>query len=122
MKNFLIFIAGVITGVVLLIMVGLLFMDKSNGDNITLLSEPGECISSNSFEIIQVLDNGNALAREDETFLIVLFLAEKGISYYDDQIIEIPDGKCAKQIGIFRYTTRLDQLEKTVPVVKICDK
>ena len=36
--------------------------------------------------------------------------------FYDDQVIEVPKGKKAMQIGTFRYETKLG--EKVVPVIK----
>ncbi len=128
MKKLLIFIGGVVTGIILTIVVSVLIAGINLTD-ITLFEEDGECISENSFKVIQVLDSGEALANELEqrsygtmpTGLTVLFLNEDGESYYDNQIIEIPSGQCAKQIGTFKYPTRLG-VEKTVPVVSIRNK
>ena len=79
------------------------------GDNgipgLTLFEEPGDCISTQSFKVIQVDQYGNALAMEKsgsgDLYLgvLVLFLAEENASYYDDQIIKIPSGSCAKQLS-----------------------
>lgn len=88
---------------------------------ITLFKEERDCISKNRFQIFRVLDSGDALARElmndfdtpVPTGLEVLFLEEGKNSYYDEQIITIPSGKCAKQIGIYKNRVR------TVPVVAI---
>lgn len=97
----------------------------SNG--ITLFEKEGECISENSFKVFQVLNSGEALANEVKqgylipTGLTVLFLNEDGQSYYDDQVIKIPLGKCAKQIGIFKYSAK-SGMEKTVPIVGIRNK
>lgn len=77
--------------------------------------------------VFQVLDSGEALANEVKqgylipTGLTVLFLNEDGLSYYDDQVIKIPSGKCAKQIGIFKYSAK-SGMEKTVPIVGIRNK
>ncbi len=128
MKKLLIFIGGVVTGIILTIVVSVLIVGINHTD-ITLFEEDGECISENSFKVIQVLDSGEALANELEqrsygtmpTGLTVLFLNEDGESYYDNQIIEIPSGQCAKQIGTFKYPTKLGT-EKTVPVVSIRNK
>lgn len=127
MKKLLIYLAGLVSGIVLTLLVSMFMVANTTIDDITLFKQEGECISENSFKIFQVVDNGNALASEiDEEFefptnLVVLLLAEKGKAYYDNQIIRIPPGKCAKQIGTYRYFTR-DEMEKTVPVVAIRDK
>lgn len=120
-KNVLIYLAGVVTGLVLLPILAALY---SNSSDMILFDEEGDCISSNSFEIFQVLDNGNALATEIypdhsiATGIDVVFLGNKKASYYDSQIIEIPQGKCAKQIGVFKYKTRIG-MDRTVPIVSI---
>lgn len=88
---------------------------------ITLFKEERDCISKNRFQVFRVLDSGSALARELRndfatpipTGLEILFIEEGKDSYYDEQIITIPSGKCAKQIGIYKYRAR------TVPVVAI---
>ena len=53
--------------------------------------------------------------------LMVLFLCDEGKSYYDDQVIKVPEGKCAKQIGTFKYSTKAG-FDKTVPIVSILNK
>lgn len=130
MKKTFIFIGGVATGVVLTIIILMLIANiNSSRNGITIFEKEGDCISENSFEVFQVLDTGDALANELEqdvsisipTGLTVLFLCEDGQSYYDDQIINIPSDKCAKQIGVFRYTAN-SGFEKTVPIVSIRDK
>lgn len=130
MKKIFIFIGGVVTGAILMILVSILIAGGNSTDNgITLFEREGECISENSFEVFQVLDSGEALANEVEqrysttipTGLTVLFLNEDGQSYYDDQVIKISSGKCAKQIGIFKYSAN-SGMEKTVPIVVIRNK
>lgn len=126
MKNILIFTAGIVTGAVLMIFIFLVFASNFSHNDMNLFENEGECISENSFEVFQVLDSGDALANEIEekystslhTGLVVLFLHENGKSYYDDQIIKIPSGKCVKQIGVYKYPTK-DGFEKTVPIVDI---
>ena len=88
----------------------------------TLLEQPGECISTNSFSVTQVIDENSALAREIDLFsdLSVLLINDEGILYYDNQIISIPEGKCARQVGVYKYTTH-SGIEKTVPIVKIME-
>ncbi len=129
MKKVFIFIGGVVTGAILLIVVFMLVTGKNfiYNNGITLFEKEGECISENSFQVFQVLDSGEALAYEMledvmiPTGLVVLFLNENGESYYDEQVIKMPSGKCAKQIGICKYPTK-SGMEKTVPIVGIRDK
>ena len=53
--------------------------------------------------------------------LLVVVTNDNGEYYYDDQIIEVPQGMCMSQVGIYRYQTRMD-MEKTVPIVKLMSK
>ncbi len=131
MKIVLIFLAGAFVGVVLLIMVSFVISHSSAhhtpSDEITMLPEVGECVSSNSFEVIKVLDTGDALAVEQEklykdvyssTDLTVLLLSKEGEHFYDHQIIKATKkGYCFKQIGIYKYTSRYG--DKTVPIVAV---
>lgn len=117
--------AGLLTGFVVLF--GLSFFMDDSSEGITMFAEEGECISTNSFTVTQVVDGG-ALAAEymDDLFglpsgLIVLFSDEGRMNYYDGQNITIPKGKCARQVGIYRYVSAED-VEKTVPIVAIRNK
>lgn len=118
-----------VSGILLLFLISLFAANQSSNDGLTLFEEEGECVSTNSFQVIQVLDSGAALAIEIEkdylvstaTGITALFLNEGNSSYYDEQVIEVPHGKCVKQIGIFKYNTRMN-IEKTVPVVAIREK
>lgn len=133
MKKGLVFFLGLITGVILTF-VALVFVYASNEadeeKNISMFSTPGETLSLKSFEIMQVLPNGSALAHSSEkaksqyTFYsdpIVMFLPVEGSSYYDDQIIEVPAKKVVRQVGTFKYMSGAG-LNKTVPIVKFFDK
>lgn len=47
--------------------------------------------------------------------------------YYDGEIIPNPEGKCAKQVGVYRYETVAkyedgSHIYKTVPVISILNK
>jgi hypothetical protein len=124
MKNFIVFILGLISGGVLTIgLIMILAIGANESDKgMTMLEQPGECMSTNSFSVTQVIDENAALARETDLFsdLLVLLVNDEGILYYDDQIINIPEGKCARQVGVYKYTTH-SGIEKTVPIVKIME-
>lgn len=127
MKNFLIFLAGMITGAALLFGVAYFYNNSSSDNGITMFEQEGDVISTSSFKVIQVVDGG-ALAMEqmDDMFglptgLVVLFVDETENGYYDSQSITIPKGKCARQVGVYRYVTK-ESVEKTVPAVAIRKK
>lgn len=127
-KSVLIYIGGIVTGIILTFVI-LLFVAKSNSDNpsndnMIIFEQPQQIIDAKSFEVLQVLPDGNALATVEspENFgMIVMFRAKGNASYYDDQKIEIPTGKCARQIGTYRYMTR-NNIEKTVQIIDIVNE
>ena len=55
------------------------------------------------------------------TGLLVLLTNDNGEYYYDDQVIEVPKGMCMRQVGIYKYQTRME-IDKTVPIVKLMSK
>ena len=130
MKNFLIFLAGFISGAVVLLGVLLLIAkgvenNSSQIQGLTLFEQPGEVMTANSYEVLQVVDGGNALAnaesgRGNYFGMVVLFLADENTNYYDDQIIKVPQGKCVRQIGTYQYPTKNGY--KTVPAVRIFNR
>ena len=135
MKKFVVYILGIVTGVILTIGV-LCFLGSTdsnispeNDPGITLFNEPGDNLGFRSFEVMQVLANGSALAHAsdkiNEQFFfngtLVLLMPDENNSYYDDQILKTPSGKITRQIGTYRYETK-DKLVKTVPVVGYFEK
>ena len=132
MKNVLIYLAGFISGIVFLIVIAL-FVNDTSADNgvegLTVFEQPADVIPSSSFEVFQVVQNGNALAHMGElksygtgyTYfgMVVLLLTDENTHYYDDQIVNVPKGKCAMQIGTYQYETKDGY--KTVPVVGFYD-
>lgn len=122
MKKALIFIGGVVTGVVLTFIFAFIVNGRNaENNNFMMFEQEGKVISTKPFEVFQVLDSGDALANEEYGGLTVLFLNENGASYYDDQIIKVPVGKCVRQLGIYKYITK-SGFEKTVPIVGIRNK
>lgn len=133
MKKWVVFLLGMIAGGILtFVMMLILAMGANSGSNgMTLFDKPGECLSTKSFEVMQVVDNNHALAHEVEwnellerympTDLLVLLTNDNGEYYYDDQIIEVPKGMCMRQVGIYKYQTRME-IDKTVPIVKLMNK
>lgn len=126
MKKALIFIGGLASGIVLTILALVIvsYYSNSNSDY-SFFEKAGERIDYNAFEVFQVLDNGDALAKGREygdysiaTGITVLIIGKEDQSYYDDQIIEIPEGKYARQIGTFKYITNSNMV-KTVPIIDI---
>ena len=95
----------------------------------TFFEQPGECLSTYQFEVLQAIGNNYALAYEQvwgysgyiNTDLLVLITNDNGDYYYDKQVIKIPKGKCMRQIGVYKYQAK-SEIWKTVPIVKLMDK
>ncbi len=129
MKKGLVFFLGLIIGSILTL--GVLFViEASSEENISMFSSPGETLNLRSFEIFQVLPDGSALANSSEKAKsqypfysdpVVLFLAEDTVTYYDGQIIEVPSKKVVRQVGTFRYKSKMGMV-KTVPVVQLFNR
>ena len=125
MKSFLIFIGGLIAGVLatflfLYVMAG---VAKPNDGlfGLTIFPQKGECIiSKGEIEIFQVIQLNMALAETGKypDLIMVFLINHDGKSYYDNQKITVPTKKCARQIGTYQYTTKMG-IEKTVPAVVI---
>ncbi|GAB1824920.1 hypothetical protein [Turicimonas sp. TL08] len=76
------------------------------------------CATVNTYEVFQVLDDGNALARECEPFGSlclgkIVLLTRRESSFYDGLKVKIQNPTIE---GTFRYESR-DHLTRTVPVL-----
>ena len=142
MKKGLVFVLGMIVGALLTVIVfyrlgnsyseGGSSISAPYGDSgISLFPEPGDEMALKSFKVFQVLPNGPALAYSSNkanvqysfeySDPIVFLLPDNSSSYYDDQIIKVPVGKKARQVGTYRYETK-NEFVKTVPIVQILDQ
>lgn len=119
MKCFLSFIGGMVTMFVIILLLGIIGQ-SGNYPGLTLFEKDGACITSNQLKIFQTLETDMALAEfgvfPNETLL--LLINNEGKAYYDNMKINIPKGKCARQIGTYQYETKQGIL-KTVPAVEI---
>jgi len=127
MKNFLIFGEGVVAGFILAVVVGVVLVSYNEGmENLKMFDAPGEVVSSRSFKVLQVFDENSGLVNGEGKWEYIdgdlyFFINQKGQALYDDQIIKVPEGKEARIMGTFRYTSKSD-IVKTVPVVMLLDK
>ena len=85
---------------------------KKNNSGKTLFDKSGDCVSRKNFEVQKVLESGDAIALEVResisgyvftSDLEVLILAQEGSNFYNNQIVKAPKGKCARQIGNYKY-------------------
>lgn len=138
MNKWLYFGGGVLTGAVLTFLVLFAISSGSNEDiqedpGLTFFDQPGDVIESNSFKVFQSLSEGAALVSAENPEnteyenikytggLICLLVNNEGKFYYDDEIVKVPGGKVARQVGIYQYETKAE-MDKTVPIVRIMDK
>lgn len=101
---------------------------KSNGPA-TIFDAPRECVTSRPLKVVDILDSRYVIAKElhpgleeygATTDLAVVFIDENN-EYYTDQVIRIPSGKCARQIGVYKSDHYMYN-DKTLPIVKIMNK
>ena len=137
MKKIWVYLLGLLSGIVITIVVLLVFgliIRAKHDPGITMLNgmsffeTPGEVIKETSFKVFQALDDGAALAEgkgdgHSSVYLglNVLLYNEEKTPYYDEQIVTLPQGKCFRQVGIYRYHAK-SGIDKTVPIVMIMDK
>ena len=131
MKSIVSFILGFIAGVGSLLLLALV-IHGTDEENRTMFETPGECISTSKMQVIQVIDENSAIAYEVEynEFLkkdciksdgiIVLVTNDNDNVYYDEQIVNLPSGKCFRQVGVYKYTAK-SGMNKTIPIVKIME-
>ena len=128
LKNILIFIAGMVTMLILMVLFGIAVNSSSNSGypGLTIFEEEGKCTGARQIQIMQTLEPNMALAHAktqpnaiyDPNEILVLLLGDEKASYYDDQKINVPKGMCAKQVGTYQYQSR-ELGMKTVPAVII---
>lgn len=146
MKRIWVYLLGVLTGIIfaflVLIVVSAAIKSKENieiktdaGTKIKVLpgmrlfDQPGEEINETGFKVFQSLTDGFALASgkgdaySEDLYrgLDVLLYNEEGNPYYDAQVIKAPEGKCFRQVGIYKYTANSGMV-RTVPVIQLMDK
>ena len=142
MKNWLLYLAGLATGVVLtfivFLIIGLNMQKEQNNEEVTneqvdngttMFDEPGDIIEDNACKVIQVIAKNAALVKGQENeYDLDLFIGttylitnNQGKYYYDDEIIKLPKDKVFRQVGIYRYETARGVI-KTVPIIEIMDK
>ena len=128
MKKWVVYLLGILTGVVLTIAGITLFAYINNArsnEGITYFENPGKIAEDKAFKVFQVLDDHAALVNAQSNELldsylgkVYLLVNDDGEYYYDDQKITAPAGKVFRQVGIYHYPTRNEDI-KTVPVIML---
>ena len=135
------YLLGIITGALLTLgyFVGRDYYAKQNDDNgekvempaklpegVTMLDEAIPFTEAKNFQVLQVVFKDAALAQSEKkmdytgsiyyTDPIVLILADKENTFYDDQIIKTPKDSKVMQVGTYNYQTQMGW--KTVPIIR----
>ena len=130
MKKWLFFSGGVLTGIVLTFAFAFIFSASHSGndDGTTWFEKPGDVIEVIAFKVFQVLGEDAALvngATHEEYDIysgaVYLLTNEDGKYYYDDEVVKVPEGKVARQVGIYQYQTK-SNFGKTVPIIQIMNE
>ncbi|MBO7581818.1 MAG: hypothetical protein J6T38_09935 [Bacteroidaceae bacterium] len=136
MKNVLIFIGGMATGILLMVIVGFILYSIGTKQQTTIIEnenvaslyegfENGEIIHEKSFQIFQVLEDNVALVNGRENGLYIgpvyLLIGKEGTTFYDEQIVKVPEGGVVRMNGTFQYETK-NGMDKTVPKIMIMEK
>lgn len=123
MNKWLIYVLGIITGIVLTFSFAYCVNQhrKSGLNGLELLENPEENMGYSMLKVFQVIDSGYALALADGHYdSTVLLIPNEKQQFYDDQEIVLKNNQCAQRVGTYKYTNDLAR-EKTVPAVKIID-
>lgn len=123
MKKWVVYVLGIITGMILTVVLAYCVNLSNNAGviGLELFDEPGECMDYSQFEVFQVVESGCALANADDAFgSVVLIMPNENQRFHDGQKIVLKSGEGAQHIGTYRYGTKIG-IEKTVPAVRIID-
>lgn len=123
MKKWLIYVLGIITGIILTFAFAFC-INLSNYSGIIgleMFEDPGDYMEYSQFEVFQVVTSGCALAHADGSFGTTVFIIpDEKQQFYDDQKIVLKDDQCAQRVGTYKYSTKRG-IEKTVPAIRIID-
>jgi hypothetical protein len=132
LKNIFIFIAGFVTAIILMVIIGYGGEAPSNSSlrqGLTLFQEQGNPINETQFKVFQVIESNLALANARDssisssisssltlfTGLTVLLMGSEGKHFYDDEVIVFSSNP--NQVGSYQYESQRGR--RTVPVIRV---
>ena len=121
MKKFLLFLFGVIVGIIGTVVFEIgMYATEAPSTGIEYFEAEGKCITKHPIKVFQgMYPQSNTGLAYTQDYLVVLVANDDNKSYYDDEVVKASENKCFKQVGMFRYTTKEGNNLKTVPVVKL---
>ena len=102
MKKWLIYLLGIITGIILTFAFAFCINLSNNSGIIGLemFEEPRDYMEYSQFEVFQVLESGCALAHTDDSFgAIVFIIPNEKQQFYDDQKIVLKNESVRSTCG-----------------------
>lgn len=107
------------TGILLLMLLPVAVFGQSTS-GLVIFEKPGDALSIRSFKVSRSLDKDFAIARglsdrrDNSYYGLTVLLNQEGKYFYDDEIVNVPTGKEARIIGVYKYQDEY----KTVPVIQ----
>lgn len=128
MKNTLLFLGGLVTGIVLTVLVACVYVysqkDKTP-DGVTNFEKVEKKVNESSVKVMQVVGDNAALVHGGTANSLFPYSGQlyllrnyEGKYYYDDEIIKKPKDKSFMQTGIYQYETKSGDY-KTVPIIEL---
>jgi len=117
-------LAGAVVGVAITLVVVFVWgvgLPKEQED-IMWFDEVGDCMTKEDLKVFKILAPNKALVGEEKDKLldkpIMLLVTHHKIHLYDEQVLPMPKGRCAKYAGNFNLETKDDGV-RVIPVVVV---
>lgn len=127
MKKSIVFILGMVSGIVLTILLAVaitVYSSNKANSNVKMFEEPGDVIEAKyGFRVIQVVDEKAALVTENPYTGLgttALILSEDEY-FYNNQVIRLNKTQEFRQVGLYTYET-VEERQMTVPIIQIFEK
>lgn len=123
MKKWLVYVLGIITGIILTFAFAFCINLSNNSGiiGLELFEEPEDYMEYSQFKVFQVVTAGCALANADDPFgTIVFIIPDEKQHFYDSQNIILRNDQCALRVGTYKYGNKMG-FERTVPAIRIVD-
>ena len=91
-------------------------------EDIVWFDKIGDCMTKENLKVFQIIAPNKALVGEEKDKLldkpVMLLVTHHKIHLYDEQVLPMPAGRCARYAGNFALKTKDDGV-KTIPVVVV---
>lgn len=124
MKKWLVYLLGIITGIILTFAFAFCVNMSTNSGiiGLELFEKPGPYMDYSQFEVFQVVDSECALAHvRGEYGIVVYIIPNENHHFYDNQKIVLNNDQRAQRVGTYKYSNN-DGRGKTVPAIRIVNR